>query len=37
MTVASGKNNVFLGMKFSFNDDGTATLSMKNYLEEAIE
>jgi Reverse transcriptase (RNA-dependent DNA polymerase)/Zinc knuckle len=36
MTVTRGDTHVFLGMNFTFNGDGTATISMKNYLEEAI-
>jgi hypothetical protein len=37
MTVVRGTTHVFLGMTFFFNENGTATISMKNYLQEAIE
>jgi hypothetical protein len=36
MTVTRGKEQVFLGMKITYNDDGTATINMKEYLKEAI-
>ena len=37
MTVTRGKHHVFLGMDITFNDnDGTVTILMKKYLEEAI-
>jgi hypothetical protein len=37
MTVTRGKAHVFLGMHITYNDDGTASIGMKEYLEEAIE
>jgi hypothetical protein len=37
MTVSRGKEHVFLGMNFVFNGDETVTVTMKGYLEEAIE
>jgi Reverse transcriptase (RNA-dependent DNA polymerase) len=37
MTVTRGKEHVFLGMKFNFNDNGTVSISMKSYLEESIK
>jgi hypothetical protein len=37
MTVVRGKENVFLGMKIRCNDNGTATIIMKDYLKEAME
>jgi predicted metal-dependent peptidase len=36
MTVTRGKEHVFLGMKINFNDNGTASINMKEYLKEAI-
>jgi hypothetical protein len=36
MTVTRGKEHVFLGMNITFNDDGTASIKMKDYLKEAI-
>jgi hypothetical protein len=37
MTVTRGKHHVFLGMDITFNNnDGTVTILMKEYLEEAI-
>jgi hypothetical protein len=36
MTVTRGDTHTFLGMNFVFNSDGTATISMKNYLVESI-
>jgi hypothetical protein len=36
MTVTRGKEHVFLGMNITFNDDGTASVTMKDYLKEAI-
>jgi hypothetical protein len=32
-----GTRAFFLGMKFTFNGDGTVSVCMKSYLEEAIE
>jgi hypothetical protein len=38
MTVTRGDEHVFLGMRICYNKvDGTATVSMKDYLREAIE
>jgi hypothetical protein len=37
MTVTRGREHVFLGMHIRFNEDGTATIRMKDYLKEAIE
>jgi hypothetical protein len=37
MTVTRGDTHTFLGMNFVFNRDGTATISMKDYLVESIE
>jgi hypothetical protein len=37
MTVTRGTSHVLLGMNFVFNEEGTATISMKNYLMEAME
>ena len=37
MTVTRGRDHVFLGMDISYNDRGTATITMKNYLKEAIQ
>ena len=36
MTVTRGKEHVFLGMNIRFNDDGTASIRMKEYVQEAI-
>jgi hypothetical protein len=36
MTITRGKTHVFLGMDVGFNDNGTATIKMKEYLKEAI-
>jgi len=36
MTVTRGKEHVFLGMNIRFNDDGTASVRMKEYVQEAI-
>ena len=36
MTATRGKHHVFLGMDIMFNDNGTVTLLMKEYLKEAI-
>jgi hypothetical protein len=36
MTVTRGKEHVFLGMNIKFNEDGTATIKMKEYIQEAI-
>jgi hypothetical protein len=35
MTVTRGKDHVFLGMNITYNDDGTASIKMKDYLKEA--
>jgi hypothetical protein len=37
MTVARGKQHVFLGMNIHFNDDGTLSIGMKGYIEDAIK
>jgi Reverse transcriptase (RNA-dependent DNA polymerase) len=37
MTVTRGNTHVFLGMSFVFNPEGTATVSMKDYLVESIK
>jgi hypothetical protein len=36
MTVTRGKHHVFLGTDITFNDDGTVTILMKEYLKEVI-
>ena len=36
MTVTRGKEHTFLGMNITYTDDGTAKVSMKDYLMEAI-
>jgi hypothetical protein len=36
MTVTRGKQHVFLGMDIRFKDDGTLSIGMKGYIEEAI-
>jgi len=36
MTVVRGKQHLFLGMDILYNDDGTATITMKDYLMESI-
>jgi hypothetical protein len=36
MTVTRGKKHVFLGMNVTYNDNGSATINMKDYLKEAI-
>lgn len=36
MTIVRGKQHVFLGMNITYNDNRTATIQMKEYLEEAI-
>jgi hypothetical protein len=36
MTVRRGKEHEFLGMKVVYNENNTATISMRSYLEEAI-
>ena len=37
MTVTRGKEHVFLGMNIRYTKERTAVISMKSYLEEAIE
>ena len=37
MTVKRGKEHVFVGMNISFIGDNKLKLTMKNYLEEAIQ
>jgi hypothetical protein len=37
MSVTRGKVHDFLGMHIVFNDNGTVTITMKDYLEEAIK
>lgn len=37
MAVTRGKKHVFLGMEIELNDDGTVTLDMSEYVNEAIE
>lgn len=37
MTVARGKEDTFFGMDSVFNEDATVSISMQNYLKEAIE
>ena len=38
MTVTRGKEHVFLGMNIMFNDeDGTATIGMKEHVQEALD
>ena len=36
MSVSRGKEHEFLGLKLRYNDDGTATVSMKEHLKDAI-
>jgi len=36
MTVVRGKRHVFLGMNIVYNNNGTATITMKDYLTESI-
>ena len=36
MTVMRGKEHVFLGMKIRYTDEGTAVITMRQYLEEAL-
>lgn len=36
MTVTRGKEHNFLGMKITYKDNGTAEITMRDYLEEAI-
>jgi hypothetical protein len=36
MTVTRGKQHVFLGMDIHFKDDGTLSIGLKAYIEEAI-
>jgi hypothetical protein len=37
MTVTRGRNHLFLGMRFLYNEDGTISVSMRTYLEESIQ
>ena len=37
MTVTRGKEHVFLGMNITYTDNKTAVISMKSYLQEAID
>ena len=37
MTVTRGTEHTFLGMDLSFNENGTVTIQMQDYLQEAIE
>jgi len=37
MTVTRGKEHTFLGMKIRYTDVGTAVVTMKEYLKEAIQ
>jgi hypothetical protein len=37
MTVTRGKEHTFLGMKIVFNENRTVTISMREYIEDAIE
>jgi hypothetical protein len=37
MTVTRGREHEFLGMSISYTGDGTATIAMKRYLQEAID
>ena len=36
MTVTQGREHTFLGMKIRYTDEGTAQISMKEYLLEAM-
>jgi Reverse transcriptase (RNA-dependent DNA polymerase) len=36
MTVTRGREHIFLGMHITYTDQGTAEISMKEYLKEAI-
>ena len=36
MTVTRGREHVFLGMNIKYNENQTATITMKQYLEEAL-
>jgi ABC-type proline/glycine betaine transport system permease subunit len=37
LVVSRGKEHTFLGMNLTFKDDGSLTIEMKKYIEEAIE
>jgi hypothetical protein len=37
MTVTRGAAHVLLGMHITYNDDGTPSIGMREYLEETIE
>jgi hypothetical protein len=37
MTVTRGKHHVFLGMDIRFKENGTLSIGMKGYIEEAID
>ena len=37
MTVMRGKRHVFLGMEITYNNDGTASIRMEDYIKEAIQ
>jgi hypothetical protein len=37
MTVTRGKKHVFLGMDITYTEERTAVISMRNYLQEAID
>jgi hypothetical protein len=37
MTVTRGKEHVFLGMNIRYTEEGTAVVTMKEYLKEAIQ
>ena len=37
MSVTHGNEHVFFGMNITFNKNGTVTIMMKEYLQEAIE
>ena len=36
MTVTRGKEHTFVGMNFKLKDDGTVSITMKDYIEECI-
>ena len=37
MTITKGNKHTFVGMDIEYNDDGTVSISMNDYIEECIE
>ena len=37
LSVSRGKSNTFLGMNFTLNDNGTVSINMHEYKQEAID